>query len=316
MSKFGISRGRLLPRHRSSAPRRLPRHAPANAAGQPRAGPRRHGAGCRPDPGNGDGTLPAPLRTPNGPAGRKRSVFSTRSLRSLREGEHPTPRRADPAQLRRSDPDHHSVGRQPLHREPDRTGPRRIRPGVLGLLDARRHGWRRDGLPVRPGHTTPRANSALRRSCPPRAADWRGAFRSPWSRWFTTSRINENGSIAELREGADALPPAYYTLRVPSLLRQEQRSLSRAQRAELERFGDACRHEPALRGMVDLLDHLLPQSQEEAGAAPRNLRALLDDLGFDSRPSREDTRRTPRGPHRPFPEPPARLEPHRRCPPG
>jgi len=97
-------------------------------------------------------------------------------------------------------------------------------------------------------------------------------------------RINENGSTAELREGGGALmPPAYYTLRVPSLLRQEQRSLTRAQRAELERFGDACRHEPALRGMTaDLLDHLLPQSQDEAGAAPRNLRAMLDDLGFDS----------------------------------
>ena len=97
-------------------------------------------------------------------------------------------------------------------------------------------------------------------------------------------RINEQGSHAGLRAGHDALmPPGYYTLRVPALLRQEQRSLPAAQRAELERFGDACRHEPALRGMTaELIDHLLPQSQEDAGAAPRGLRALLDELGFDA----------------------------------
>ena len=97
-------------------------------------------------------------------------------------------------------------------------------------------------------------------------------------------RINERGSVAELRTGADALmPPPYYTLRVPALLRREQRSLSPAQHAELERFGDACRHEPALRGMTaELIDHLLPQSQDGAGSAPRGLRALLDELGFDA----------------------------------
>ncbi len=97
-------------------------------------------------------------------------------------------------------------------------------------------------------------------------------------------RINEHGSTAELLEDARALmPPPYYTLRVPALLRQEQRSLTRGQRAELERFGDACRHEPALRGMTaDLIDHLLPQSLDDPGSAPRRLRALLDELGFDS----------------------------------
>lgn len=97
-------------------------------------------------------------------------------------------------------------------------------------------------------------------------------------------RINEHGSTAELLEETRALmPPSYYTLRVPALLRQEQRSLTRSQRAELERFGDACRHEPALRGMTaDLIDHLLPQSQDDPGSAPRRLRPLLDDLGFDA----------------------------------
>jgi hypothetical protein len=97
-------------------------------------------------------------------------------------------------------------------------------------------------------------------------------------------RINEHGSVAELRTaGAALMPPAYYTLRVPALLRQEQRSLTAAQRAELERFGDACRHDQALSGMTaELIDHLLPQSQDGAGTAPRGLRALLDELGFDA----------------------------------
>src|SRR5690606_35583283 len=66
--------------------------------------------------------------------------------------------------------------------------------------------------------------------------------------------INERGTYAELLTGDDALmPPGYYTLTIPSLLRMEQRRLSSVRRAELDRFGEACRTVPELSGMVQAL---------------------------------------------------------------
>lgn len=94
--------------------------------------------------------------------------------------------------------------------------------------------------------------------------------------------VNERGTWAEFLTGDDALmPPGYYTLTAPALLRAEQRRLSPFRRAELERFGAASRTDPRLRGMVQaLFDRLLP-----AGDALRegdeSLAALLDRYGFD-----------------------------------
>ena len=94
--------------------------------------------------------------------------------------------------------------------------------------------------------------------------------------------INEHGTFADLVDGADALmPPGYYALTVPSLLRQEMRSLSPLRRAELDRFGAACRTKPELRGMVQtLFDALLPRGKDES-ANGQTLAALLDRNGFD-----------------------------------
>src|SRR5947209_15177270 len=66
--------------------------------------------------------------------------------------------------------------------------------------------------------------------------------------------INERGTFAELLNGAKALMPAgYYALTVPSLLRQDAKQLPAVRRAELDQFGAACRHQPELRGMVQVL---------------------------------------------------------------
>ena len=94
--------------------------------------------------------------------------------------------------------------------------------------------------------------------------------------------INEHGTFADLVDGANALmPPGYYALTVPSLLRQEMRSLSPLRRAELDRFGAACRTKPELRGMVQtLFDALLPRGKDES-ANGQTLAALLDRNGFD-----------------------------------
>ncbi len=95
-------------------------------------------------------------------------------------------------------------------------------------------------------------------------------------------RINEGGTHARLLAGDAALmPPDYYTLAVPTLLRTETRMLSPARRAELNRFASACRTAPELSGMVqNLFDHMLPRSGAD-GDGSQNLAALLDRYGFD-----------------------------------
>src|SRR5262245_61859491 len=78
--------------------------------------------------------------------------------------------------------------------------------------------------------------------------------------------INERGTWADLLEGAAALmPPGYYTLTLPALLRQDRHSLPQSQRAELDNFGAACRAKPELRSVVQtLFDAMLPRGKTEA----------------------------------------------------
>ncbi len=94
--------------------------------------------------------------------------------------------------------------------------------------------------------------------------------------------INERGTFAELLEAGRALmPPGYYTLTVPGLLRQDRYSLSPLRRAELDRFGAACRTRPELRGVVQsLFDAMLPRGKAES-AGGENLTGLLEQNGFD-----------------------------------
>ncbi|MEI6784371.1 MAG: UTP--glucose-1-phosphate uridylyltransferase, partial [Verrucomicrobiota bacterium] len=94
--------------------------------------------------------------------------------------------------------------------------------------------------------------------------------------------INERGTFADLLAGEAALmPPGYYTLTAPALLRQDRHSLSRLRRAELDKFGAACRTRPELRGVVQtLFDVMLPRGKAES-AADQTLTALLDQHGFD-----------------------------------
>jgi len=94
--------------------------------------------------------------------------------------------------------------------------------------------------------------------------------------------INGRGTWATLLEDEAALmPPGYYTLTVPDLLRQDRYALSPARRAELDRFAAACRTQPGLSGMVQtLFDQLLPRPGTEGGEG-QSLEALLDELGFD-----------------------------------
>jgi len=94
--------------------------------------------------------------------------------------------------------------------------------------------------------------------------------------------INARGTFADLLTGDMALMPGgYYALIVPPLLKQDRHSLSPLRRAELDRFGAACRTRLELRGMVQtLFDAVLPRGRTES-ATGKPLEALLAEYGFD-----------------------------------
>ena len=95
--------------------------------------------------------------------------------------------------------------------------------------------------------------------------------------------MNERGTCGELLRGAAAMLPApYYKLAVPALLKADSRLLTPAQRAELERFGAACRRSPEFAGAIEgLFDQLFPRAESEEGSRGRSLEDLLSELGFD-----------------------------------
>ena len=94
--------------------------------------------------------------------------------------------------------------------------------------------------------------------------------------------INERCTWADLLHGREALlPQGYYAVLMPALLRQDARTLPPLRRAELDKFGAACRTKPELRGMVQtLFDVLLPRGKAES-AEDQTLTALLEQYGFD-----------------------------------
>jgi hypothetical protein len=94
--------------------------------------------------------------------------------------------------------------------------------------------------------------------------------------------INERGTWADLLSGAEALlPPAYYSLHVPGWLRADPQTLRPERRAEIGKFGIACRTRPELGGMMSsLFDRLLPQLRTESGRQ-QSLAELLEQNGFD-----------------------------------
>jgi len=94
--------------------------------------------------------------------------------------------------------------------------------------------------------------------------------------------INESGTYSKLlTDEAALMPPAYYTLSIPDLLRQERNELSIIRRNELNQFGVACRTKPELSGFIEVLfDRLLPNSNQEL-SEDKNLLELLDEWGFD-----------------------------------
>jgi hypothetical protein len=96
-------------------------------------------------------------------------------------------------------------------------------------------------------------------------------------------RINERGTVAELlTDEASLMPERYYALVVPSLLRMDQRLMPTSRRRELDRLGAASRSLPRYAGIVqDLFDRLLPSSDASATNQTKTLGELLKEYGFD-----------------------------------
>jgi hypothetical protein len=91
--------------------------------------------------------------------------------------------------------------------------------------------------------------------------------------------INDRGTQAELKTAAD-MPPGYYPLMVPRWLRTNIQELSPQVRIQLEQVGKACRgdSDPALA--ASLLQRILPGAPK-AGGESRSLESLLKASGFD-----------------------------------
>ncbi len=95
--------------------------------------------------------------------------------------------------------------------------------------------------------------------------------------------INEHGTTASFETGVDALmPPAYYGMALPSLLRADPRSLTASRHRELEVFRHHARTSPAYQAtLTGLVDSLLPAGRSSSAARKDELDALLAENGFD-----------------------------------
>jgi hypothetical protein len=95
--------------------------------------------------------------------------------------------------------------------------------------------------------------------------------------------INSHGTFAELLESEQALLSSpYYVMQAPGWLRQDARKWTPARRRELERFGAACRTRPDMAGLAGaLFDRLIPTGSDASAAGNDGLADLLRAHGFD-----------------------------------
>ncbi|MSU48102.1 MAG: UTP--glucose-1-phosphate uridylyltransferase [Opitutus sp.] len=94
--------------------------------------------------------------------------------------------------------------------------------------------------------------------------------------------INENGTVAALLTGAEALlPVGFYQHAAPGWLRREARDLTLRERSDLQQFTRAGRTDAEFaQALPTLLDRMLP-SADQAGRAGERLEELLAANGFD-----------------------------------
>ena len=129
--EFGISRGRLLPNHEIFTTDRVPQSTREKLQ---QSLVLVHG-GMAQDVGPilEMVTEKYLLRSETEWHGRKQAIgILDEVVGHLEQRRHRRRRRVHPEEFRRADPDHHSLGRQPLHRHPDSPRARRIRRATSG----------------------------------------------------------------------------------------------------------------------------------------------------------------------------------------
>ena len=94
--------------------------------------------------------------------------------------------------------------------------------------------------------------------------------------------INDDGTAAELLEGTHALlGRPYYRVMLPTIIRQDPKTLSRARREELQRLGEAFSSDDTFRSLVpQIFQRLFPEHNQQQSSG--DLRGLLEANGFDS----------------------------------
>ena len=96
-------------------------------------------------------------------------------------------------------------------------------------------------------------------------------------------KINENGSFGTLLQGDEALfPAAFYHLTIPGALRSDPRALTDSQRSDLQQFALASQSKQGdfQLSLSKVIQRLLPEVSQEQ-AVERNLDKLLAQNGFD-----------------------------------
>jgi len=94
--------------------------------------------------------------------------------------------------------------------------------------------------------------------------------------------INENGTFSYFKKGDKALlPTGYYAIRVPSVLKEEMQRIPLSQRKELEQLGVACKTRKEYSVFVStLFDRMIPQIDIVSDES-QSLDKLLESRGFD-----------------------------------
>ena len=99
--------------------------------------------------------------------------------------------------------------------------------------------------------------------------------------------INPHGTFADLLDSDTSappalLPPSYYQITVPPLLRRDPAALTATQRADLHGFAEASRSRPEFGDSIStLFDTLFPKNAHGGGSNDSSLRDLLAENGFD-----------------------------------
>ncbi|MEM9079428.1 MAG: UTP--glucose-1-phosphate uridylyltransferase [Verrucomicrobiota bacterium] len=95
--------------------------------------------------------------------------------------------------------------------------------------------------------------------------------------------INPHGTFAEqLETPENILPPSYYQIHVPNLLRRSSGPSSPLRRRDLLTFRDACLHNPRFSQSIhQLFDSVLPKDDSRGSGEGESLSELLEQNGFD-----------------------------------